>query len=157
MQKITPFLWFDGQAEEAAKFYASIFKKSRIKSVTRYGKEGPGPGGSVMVVDFQINGQDFTALNGNAQFKFNESVSFVVHCDTQKEVDYYWDRLSKGGKEIACGWLKDKYGLAWQVTPKALLRMIKDKDPVKKQRVMKAMMGMVKLDIRKLKQAYARG
>ncbi len=155
--KITPFLWFDDQAEQAAKFYTSIFKKSKIKSVTRYSDAGPGPKGSVMTVTFEIEGREFIALNGGPQYQFNESVSFMVHCKTQAEVDRYWKKLtSGGGKEVACGWLKDKYGLCWQIVPTVLLELISSKDAAKSQRVMQAMMNMVKLDIRRLKQA-ARG
>ena len=155
MQKITPFLWFNGQAEQAAKFYASIFPKSKIRRVTRYGDAGPGPTGSVMTVEFEIAGQKFIALNGDSQFKFNESVSFMVHCETQAEVDRYWKKLTAGGgKEVACGWLKDKYGLPWQIVPTVLLELISSKDAAKSQRAMRAMMNMVKLDIAKLKQAY---
>jgi predicted 3-demethylubiquinone-9 3-methyltransferase (glyoxalase superfamily) len=155
MQKITPFLWFNGQAEQAAKFYASIFPKSKIRKVTRYGDAGPGPTGSVMTVEFEIAGQKFIALNGDSQFKFNESVSFIVHCKTQAEVDRYWKKLTAGGgKEVACGWLKDKYGLCWQIVPTVLLELISSKDAAKSQRAMRAMMNMVKLDIAKLKQAY---
>src|SRR5690242_4568282 len=155
MQKITPFLWFNGQAEQAAKFYASIFPKSKIRKVTRYGDAGPGPTGSVMTVEFEIAGQKFIALNGDSQFKFNESVSFMVDCKTQAEVDRYWKKLAAGGgKEVACGWLKDKYGLSWQIVPTVLLELISSKDAAKSQRAMQAMMNMVKLDIAKLKQAY---
>ena len=154
MQKITPFLWFNGQAEQAAKFYTSIFPKSKIRKVTRYGDAGPGPTGSVMTVEFEIAGQKFIALNGDSQFKFNESVSFMVHCKTQAEVDRYWKKLTAGGgKEVACGWLKDKYGLCWQIVPTVLLELISSKDAAKSQRAMQAMMNMVKLDIAKLKQA----
>lgn len=154
MQKITPFLWFNGQAEQAAKFYAAIFPKSKIRKVTRYGDAGPGPTGSVMTVEFEIAGQKFIALNGDSQFKFNESVSFMVHCKTQAEVDRYWKKLTAGGgKEVACGWLKDKYGLCWQIVPTVLLELISSKDAAKSQRAMQAMMNMVKLDIAKLKQA----
>lgn len=155
MLKITPFLWFDNQAEEAAKFYISIFKKSRIKSVTRYGEGGPRPKGSVLTVAFTLNGQEFTAMNGGPGHPLTDAVSFVVHCDTQKEVDIYWEKLTQGGKEVACGWLKDKYGLSWQVVPREMLRLLQDKDPVKSNRVIQAIMKMVKLDIKKLKRAYA--
>lgn len=156
MQKITPFLWFNGQAEQAAKFYTSIFPKSKIRKVTRYGDAGPGPKGSVMIVEFEIAGQKFIALNGDSQFKFNESVSFMVDCKTQAEVDRYWKRLTAdGGKEVACGWLRDKYGLSWQIVPTVFLEMVSSKDAAKAQRAMQAMMNMVKLDIKKLKQAAA--
>jgi predicted 3-demethylubiquinone-9 3-methyltransferase (glyoxalase superfamily) len=154
-QKIAPFLWFDNNAEEAANFYTSIFKNSKILNVSRYGDAGPGPKGSVMVVDFQIEGQEFIALNGGPNFKFTEAVSFMVNCDTQEEVDEFWEKLSAGGEKSQCGWLKDKYGLSWQITPKILGRLMADKDPEKSKRVMEAMMQMSKIDIAKLKQAYA--
>jgi predicted 3-demethylubiquinone-9 3-methyltransferase (glyoxalase superfamily) len=154
MKKITPFLWFDSEAEEAAKFYASIFKKSKINRVRRYGDEGAGPKGKVMTVEFTLNGQNFVGLNGGPGHPHTDAISFVVECETQKEVDDYWKKLSEGGKEIQCGWLKDKYGVAWQVVPGVLLKMISDKNPEKRTRVMKAMMQMVKLDIKKLRQAY---
>ena len=154
MQRITPFLWFDGKAEEAAKFYVSIFKNSKMGKVVRNGDAGPGPKGSVLVASFEIEGQEFTALNGGPQFKFNESVSFVVHCKTQQEVDYYWDKLlAGGGQESMCGWLKDKFGLSWQITPDVLLELISDPDPAISQSVMKAMMQMRKIDIEGVKQA----
>jgi predicted 3-demethylubiquinone-9 3-methyltransferase (glyoxalase superfamily) len=154
MQKITPFLWFDRQAEEAAKFYTAIFKKSKIKKITRYTKVGPGPEGSVMTVEFTLNGQVFVALNGGPNFKFTEAISLVVNCETQAEVDRYWKKLTAGGgKAVACGWLKDKYGLFWQITPTMLIKLIGDKDPDKVNRVMTAMMQMVKLDIKKLRVA----
>lgn len=152
MEKITPFLWFDKEAEEAAKFYTSIFKKSKVKRVVPPG--GPGPKGSVLVVDFTINGQDFTALNGGPGHPLTDAVSFVVHCKTQKEVDSYWAKLTKGGKEVACGWLTDKYGLSWQIVPDEMLRMLDGKEPEKTQRAFQAMMKMVKLDIKALKKAY---
>ena len=159
LQKITPFLWFDGQAEAAAKFYTCIFKGSKILRITRYGKNGPNmsgrPKGSVMTVAFQLNGQEFVALNGGPMFKFTEAVSFVVNCRTQREIDYFWKKLSAGGKEIQCGWLKDKYGLCWQVVPATLGELLSDRDADRSQRVMQAVLQMVKLDIRKLKQAYA--
>lgn len=153
-QAITPFLWFDHQAEEAANFYTSIFKNSKIDSVTRYGEAGPGPAGSVMTVAFRLNGQSFTALNGGPNFKFTEAISFVAHCDTQAEVDDLWTKLTADGQEVQCGWLKDKYGLSWQVVPNALLEMIKDSDAQRKQRVTKAMLQMKKLDIAALEAAY---
>ncbi|MGD0745965.1 MAG: VOC family protein [Verrucomicrobiota bacterium] len=153
MQTITPFLWFDNQAEEAAKFYTGIFKNSRIKKIIRHGEAGPGPKGTVMTVEFQLEGQEFVALNGGPHFKFTEAVSFVVNCRTQKEVDYFWRKLSAGGKEVQCGWLKDKYGLSWQIVPAVLGRLLSGKDAAKSQRVMQAMLKMVKLDIQKLKQA----
>ena len=153
MQKITPFLWFDGQAEEAVKFYTSIFKNSKLKKIARYTKVGPGPEGSAMTVAFTLNGQDFVALNGGPNFKFTEAISLVVNCETQAELDRYWKKLSAGGKKVACGWLKDKYGLFWQITPTMLTKLIADKDSDKVNRVMTAMMKMVKLDIKKLKSA----
>ena len=162
MQKITPFLWFDDQAEEAANFYTSIFKNSRVGNILRYGEEAARvsesgrPVGSVLTIEFEIAGQKFVALNGGPQFKFNESVSFVVNCETQDEVDYFWAKLtSHGGEESACGWLKDKYGLSWQITPTVLIDMLHDKDPQKAERVMKAMLQTKKIDIEKLKVAYA--
>lgn len=155
MQKITPFLWFDSQAEEAVKFYTSIFKKSKILTIARYGEAGPGPKGSVMTVVFELEGQQFIALNGGPHFKFTESISFVVNCKTQAEVDNFWKKLSAGGKEVQCGWLKDKYGLSWQIVPTVLGELMSDKDAAKSQRVMQAMLKMVKLDIKKLKDAYA--
>ena len=155
MQKVTPFLWFDNQAEEAANFYVSIFKNSKINHVARYGDAGPGPKGSVMVVSFQLEGQPFTALNGGPQFKFTEAVSFVVDCKSQEEVDHFWDKLSAGGKTQACGWLKDKYGLSWQIVPTVLMELVSDPDREKSNRVMQAMMQMTKIDIAKLQQAAA--
>jgi predicted 3-demethylubiquinone-9 3-methyltransferase (glyoxalase superfamily) len=154
-QRITPFLWFDGHAEEAAKFYVSIFPSSKVGSISRYGEAGPGPKGSVMTVTFELDGLEFTALNGGPTFKFTEAISLVVHCETQAEVDHYWDKLSAGGREVQCGWLKDKYGLSWQIVPNALMEFIHDKDPAKSQRVMAAMMQMKKIDIAGLKAAYA--
>jgi len=154
MQKITPFLWFDANAEEAANFYTSVFKDSKILSTARYGDAGPGPKGSVMTVNFQIFGQEFVALNGGPQFKFTEAVSFMVNCETQEEVDFYWSKLSAGGEEGPCGWLKDRFGLSWQVVPTALLKLIKDPDPAKAQRVMKAMLQMKKIEIKELEDAY---
>jgi len=154
MQKITPFLWFDNQAEEAAKFYVSIFKNSKIVGVTRYGEAGPGPQGRVMTVTFVLGGQEFIALNGGPHFKFTEAVSFVVNCTSQEEVDYFWEKLLEGGgKESQCGWLKDKYGLSWQITPTVLPELLQDKDPEKANRVMQAMLKMVKIDIETLKRA----
>jgi predicted 3-demethylubiquinone-9 3-methyltransferase (glyoxalase superfamily) len=160
IQKITPFLWFDNQAEQAANYYVSIFRNSRIGQVTRYGKEGYEihrmEEGTVMTVDFDIENQKFMALNGGPVFKFNEAISFQVLCDTQEELDYYWVKLSEGGDKNAqqCGWLKDKYGVSWQIVPKVLPKMIQDKDQVKSQRVMKAMLQMQKLDIQTLIQAF---
>jgi predicted 3-demethylubiquinone-9 3-methyltransferase (glyoxalase superfamily) len=154
MQKITPFLWFDGEAEEAANFYVSIFKNSKVLSVSRYGDGAPRPKGSVMTVAFDLDGQKFVALNGGPQYAFTPAVSFVVNCETQEEVDHYWEKLTAGGKEVQCGWLTDKYGLSWQITPTILITMLQDKDPAKAQRVMKAMMKMIKLDIKELQRAY---
>jgi predicted 3-demethylubiquinone-9 3-methyltransferase (glyoxalase superfamily) len=155
MQKITPFLWYDDKAEEAAKFYCSVFKDSKVLSVARYGDAGPGPKGSVMVVEFQIEGQEFVALNAGPRFKFTEAISFVINCKTQEEVDYFWEKLTAdGGAESMCGWLKDKYGLSWQVVPTILTELMKDKDPAKAQRVMQAMLQMKKIDIPTLKRAY---
>ena len=154
MQKITPFLWYDTQAEEAANFYVSIFKNSKVLSLTRYGEAGPGPKGSAMTVEFELEGQKFVALNGGPHFKFTEAVSFVVNCATQEEVDYFWEKLlDGGGKESQCGWLKDKYGLSWQIVPTVLPELLQDKDPEKANRVMQAMMKMVKIDIETLKRA----
>ena len=154
-QRITPFLWFDGQAEEAANFYVSIFPNSKVLSTSRYGEGGPGPKGTVMTVSFELDGLSCTALNGGPMFKFTEAISLVVHCETQAEVDHYWDRLSAGGQQVQCGWLKDKYGLSWQVVPNALIELVQDKDPAKSQRVIAAMMQMKKIDIAGLKAAYA--
>ena len=159
MQKITPFLWFDDQAEEAVKFYTSIFKDSKTGRILRYDDEAAKasgrPVGSVLTIEFELEGQKFVALNGGPEFKFNESVSFVVNCETQQEVDYYWQKLiADGGQESACGWLKDKFGLSWQVTPAVLIDLLHDKDSEKAERVMKAMLQMQKIDIDKLKAAY---
>lgn len=154
MRKITPFLWFDKQAEEAAKFYVSIFKNSKILGVTRYGEAGPGPKGSVMTVRFQLAGQELIALNGGPQFKFTEAISLSVDCKTQDEVDEYWRKLTEGGEEGPCGWLKDKFGLSWQVNPTILGKMLSDPDPKKSKRAMEAMLQMKKIDIARLKQAY---
>jgi predicted 3-demethylubiquinone-9 3-methyltransferase (glyoxalase superfamily) len=154
MPKITPFLWFDDQAEEAARFYVSVFPDSRIVNTTRYGEAGPGPRGSVMTVVFQLDGREFIALNGGPQFKFTEAVSFSVDCRTQKEVDEFWGKLSEGGEEGPCGWLKDRYGLSWQINPTALGEMLSDPDPQKSKRVMEAMLKMKKIDIAGLKKAY---
>ena len=154
IQKITPFLWFDHEAEEAANFYTSVFKNSKVESVTRYGEAGPGPKGSVMTVAFELEGQKFTALNGGPSFKFTEAISFVVHCETQQEVDHYWENLSEGGKEVQCGWLKDKFGLSWQIVPNALIEILKGNDAARSQRVMQAMFQMKKIDIARLEDAY---
>ena len=157
MQKITPFLWFSDNAEEAVRFYVSIFKNSKIGKIARYGEAGEKvagrPAGSVMTVEFQLEGEDFVALNGGPMFKFTEAISFVVNCETQEEVDYYWRKLSTGGKEVQCGWLKDKFDLSWQIVPTILPELLSDRDAAKSQRVMQAMLEMVKLDIKKLKQA----
>jgi predicted 3-demethylubiquinone-9 3-methyltransferase (glyoxalase superfamily) len=152
-QKITTFLWFNNNAEEAVNFYVSIFKNSKILNTARYGDIGPGPKGTVMTIAFELDGQEFTALNGGPQFKFTEAISLVVHCQTQEEVDYFWERLSEGGEKVECGWLKDKFGLSWQIVPDVLLELLHDRDEQKSQRVMKAMMQMKKLDIQQLEQA----
>jgi predicted 3-demethylubiquinone-9 3-methyltransferase (glyoxalase superfamily) len=155
MQKITTFLWFDKEAVEAAKFYCSIFKKSKILGTMRNFEGVPGSNADVLTVQFRLGDQEFVALNGGPQFKFTEAISLMINCKDQKEVDYYWEKLlAGGGKESACGWLKDKYGLSWQVTPTILMKMIADKNRTKAKRAMDAMMQMVKLDIRKLKEAY---
>jgi len=157
-QRITPFLWFDHQAEEAAKFYVSIFKDSRITSVARYddaaAKAAGRPNGSVMTVAFELDGQELTALNGGPVFKFTEAISLVVNCQTQEEVDHFWSKLSAGGQEVQCGWLKDRFGVSWQVVPTVLSEMLQDKDPEKSKRVMAAMLKMTKLSIEGLKHAY---
>lgn len=157
MQRITPFLWFDGNAEEAAQHYVSIFKNARVLDVARYGEAGPGPTGSAMVVTFELNGQQFMALNGGPQFRFTEAVSFVVHCETQQEVDAFWEKLSAGGETGRCGWLKDKFGVSWQVVPTALGTLLRDANPGKSQSVMRAMLQMDKLDMGRLQEAYANG
>ena len=161
MQKITPFLWFDGNAEEAVKSYTSIFKNSKVGRILRYSEEvakvsqSGMPAGSALTIEFEIEGQKFVALNGGPEFKFNESISFVVNCETQKEVDYFWEKLAAdGGEESQCGWLRDKFGVSWQVTPTVLIDMLHDKDSEKAQRAMKAMLQMQKIDIEKLKAAY---
>ena len=154
MQKITPFLWFDNQAEEAVNFYVSVFKNSKVGTIARYGDSGPGPKGSVMTIAFELDGQNFTALNGGPHFKFTEAISLVVNCANQEEVDYFWGKLTAdGGQEVQCGWLKDKYGLSWQVVPKILPELVQSGDPKKSERVMKALMQMKKLDVAKLKEA----
>jgi predicted 3-demethylubiquinone-9 3-methyltransferase (glyoxalase superfamily) len=154
MQKITPFLWFDDKAEEAANLYVSIFKNSQILNIARYGEAGPGPKGSVMTVTFELEGQQFMALNGGPHYKFSPAISFFVNCDTQAEVDQLWANLSAGGREVQCGWLQDKFGVSWQIIPKALMELMQDKDPVKSQRVFKAMLQMTKIDVEGLKRAY---
>jgi predicted 3-demethylubiquinone-9 3-methyltransferase (glyoxalase superfamily) len=161
MQKINPCLWFDDKAEEAAKFYVSIFKNSKLGNITRYGEAGAEvsgrPTGSVMTVTFEIEGQEFVALNGGPHFKFSEAISFMVKCETQKEIDEMWEKLSQGGKEGQCGWMKDKYGLSWQIVSPVWDEMLRDKDVKKSERVMKAILQMSKPDIKTLKQAYDNG
>jgi len=154
MQKIIPFLWFDGKAEEAANFYVSIFKNSKIGKVRRYGEAGPGPKGTAMSVEFELDGEQFIALNGGPQFTFSPAISFFVNCETQEEVDELWEQLSAGGQKNRCGWLQDKFGLSWQIIPTVLGKLIADPDPQKSNRVMKAMLQMDKIDINGLKQAY---
>lgn len=153
MQKITPFLWFDNNAEEAMNFYTSIFKNSKVGNVVRYGEAGPGPAGSVLTASFEINGMEFTALNGGPRFKFTEAISFQVPCESQEEVDYYWNKLSEGGQIQQCAWLKDKFGLSWQIVPTVLPKLLGDPDRAKANRVMQAMLQMKKIDIAKLQQA----
>ncbi len=156
MQKITPFLWFDDKAEEAAKFYTSVFKNSKIMSVTRYGTAGPGPQGKVMSVTYELAGQEFIALNGGPHFTFSPAISFFVHCETQQEIDELWQQLSAGGEQQQCGWLKDKFGVTWQIVPTVLGQMLQDKDARKAKNVMNAMLKMIKLDINDLRRAYER-
>ncbi len=151
----TTCLWFDGQAEEAANHYTSIFKNSKLGRVGRYTEAGPGPAGTVLAIEFELNGQKFVALNGGPQFTFNEAISFQIHCNDQDEVDYYWSKLSEGGEEVACGWLKDKYGVSWQVIPIVLVDMISDPDPEKAKRAAEAMLAMTKFDIAALQKAHA--
>ena len=153
MQSITPFLWFDGQAEEAMNFYVSIFKNSKVGRVTRYGEGGPGPSGTVMSATFELDGQEFYALNGGPQHKFTPAISFFVNCETQQDVDELWGKLSDGGRKDRCGWLQDKYGLSWQIIPSILGKLLNDKDAAKSQRVMMAMLQMSKIDIAGLKKA----
>lgn len=153
MHKITPFLWFDGRAEEAASFYTSVFKNSKLGRIARYGDAGPGAKGTVMSASFEIDGQEFVALNGGPQFEFTPAISFLVHCETQDEVDYLWEKLSDGGQEIQCGWVTDRFGVTWQIVPTILGQLLADKDSAKVSRVMKAMLQMKKLDIDRLKQA----
>lgn len=153
MQRIKPFLWFDDNAEEAMNFYLSIFKNSRVLKVTRCGEGGPGPAGTVMTAEFELDGQEFVGLNGGPRFKFTEAVSFVVNCETQEEVDRYWEKLSEGGEKSRCGWLKDKFGLWWQVVPNVLAELMADKDPEKAKRVMQSMLQMDKIEIEPLKRA----
>ena len=154
MQKITPFLWFDGKAEEAMNFYVSIFKNAKVGKVTRYPEGGPAPAGTVLTCSFQLDGQEFIALNAGPMFSFTPAISFSVDCKSQEEVDHYWEKLSEGGQKERCGWLKDKFGLSWQISPTVLGELMGDKDPEKAKRVMQAMMQMDKIDIAKLKQAY---
>lgn len=154
MPRISTFLWFDTEAEEAARFYTSIFKNSKIKTITHYGDPGPGPKGSVMTVSFELDGHDFVGLNGGPVFKFTEAISLAIECKNQEEIDYYWEKLSAGGEKVECGWLKDMYGLSWQVVPKAMIEMLSDRDQEKVDRVMTAMLGMKKLDMAELERAY---
>jgi predicted 3-demethylubiquinone-9 3-methyltransferase (glyoxalase superfamily) len=156
IQKITPFLWFDNQAEEAMNFYVSIFKDSKVLSISRYGEGAPVPVGTVMTASFLIEGQEFTALNGGPLFSFTEAISFVIHCQTQEEVDHYWEKLTYGGEEVQCGWLKDKFGVSWQVVPEALGRLLNNPDPNKAQRAMQALFTMKKIDISQLQAAADR-
>jgi predicted 3-demethylubiquinone-9 3-methyltransferase (glyoxalase superfamily) len=154
MQKITPFLWFDANAEEAVAFYTSIFPNSSVQQIERYGKDNSGPEGTVMLIAFTLNGQAFNALNGGPVYQFNPAISFLVSCEDQAEVDHYWEHLTEGGQEVQCGWLTDKYGVSWQIVPKALDEMLADPDPRKAYRAMQAMLKMVKLDIAGLKKAF---
>ena len=155
MQKFTPCLWFDGNAEEAVNFYTSIFKHSKIGGMARYGEGGPGQKGTVMTVTFQLDGQDFLALNGGPHFTFSPAISFIVNCETQQEVDELWEKLSAGGEKGQCGWLKDRFGVSWQIVPTVLGEMMQDKDPKRSERVMQALLQMGKLDIETLRRAYA--
>jgi predicted 3-demethylubiquinone-9 3-methyltransferase (glyoxalase superfamily) len=155
MQGINPFLWFDNNAEEAMNLYVSVFKNAKVLNVARYGDAGPGPKGTVMTAEFELDGKKFVALNGGPHFKFTEAVSFVVNCENQEEVDYYWEKLSEGGEKSRCGWLKDKFGLSWQIVPTILGKLMADKDPEKSKRVMQAMLKMDKIDIEPLKRAHA--
>ncbi len=157
MKGITPFLWFDTKAEEAARFYTSVFPNSKIEVISRYGEAGPGPKGTVMTVAFELAGQEFVALNGGPMFAFSPAISFVVNCETQKEVDHLWEKLSEGGAKDRCGWLKDRYGVSWQIVPTILRELIADRDPAKSGRVMKAMLAMDKLDIGRLREAARQG
>jgi predicted 3-demethylubiquinone-9 3-methyltransferase (glyoxalase superfamily) len=154
MQRIVPFLWFDSNAEEAVNFYISVFKNSKILNIARYGDAGPGPKGTVMTMNFQLEGQDFMALNGGPHYTFSPAISFFVNCETQAEVDELWEKLTAGGSDVQCGWLRDKFGVSWQIIPRTLIELMQDKDPMKSQRVFKAMMGMIKIDIEGLKRAY---
>lgn len=154
MNKISPCLWFDGNAEEAANFYLGVFRSARIKEIMRHTESSPGPAGSVLAVLFELEGEDFMALNGNSDFKFTPAVSMFIKCETQAEIDHYWDKLMDGGQSMACGWLTDRFGVTWQIAPTRLLAMLQDPDPVKADRTMKAMMDMIKLDIATLDRAY---
>lgn len=154
MQKLTTFLWFDGKAEEAARFYVSVFRDAKLGGIMRYSEAGPRPKGEVMTASFELFGRDFVALNGGPQYQFTPAVSFMVECETQEELDSYWDRLADGGKPIQCGWITDKFGMTWQITPKILLPMLQDKDSARATRVTQAMFGMVKLDFAGLQRAY---
>src|SRR5262245_42931834 len=154
-QKITTFLWFNNNAEEAVNFYCSVFKNSKVLTTTHYGDSGAGPKGSVMTMDFELDGQRFTALNGGPTFKFTEAISLVVHCDTQQEIDYFWEKLSEGGQKVECGWVKDKYGLSWQIVPDFLFELLRSGDKQKTQRVMQAVMRMKKLEVEGLQRAAA--
>ena len=154
MQKITTFLWFNGNAEEAANYYVSTFKHSKIVNIARFGEAGPGPKGSVMLVTFELEGQQFMALNGGPQYTISPAISLFVNCETQAEVDDLWAKLTAGGKEVQCGWLTDKFGVSWQIIPREFMELMQDKDPVKSQRVFKAMMQMVKIDLEVVKRAY---
>jgi predicted 3-demethylubiquinone-9 3-methyltransferase (glyoxalase superfamily) len=156
MQKITPCLWFDNQAEEAVRFYTSIFNNSKIGEVTYYGEGAPRPKGSVLTVRFYLDGQEFLALNGGPVFKFTEALSFIVNCETQQEMDRMWEKLSEGGEKVQCGWLKDKYGMSWQIVPIVLAKMLSDPDPARAERVLHAVMQMKKLDIKGLEEAYGK-
>ena len=157
MQKITPFLWFHDNAEEAVNFYLAIFKNSKISTITRYGEPGPGPQGAVMTIAFQLDGQEFVALNGGPAYTMTPAISFVVNCDTQEEIDYYWEKLSAGGEKVQCGWLQDKFGVSWQIVPPILIELINDPDKAKSERVMQAMLKMIKLDINAIKDAAKQG
>jgi len=157
MQRMATCLWFDGRAEEAMKFYTSVFKNSKTGTVTRYGDAGPGEKGSVMTASFEVNGHEFLGLNGGPEYTFSHAISMIVYCDTQEEIDDLWDKLCDGGEPVQCGWLKDKFGLSWQIVPSIVPRLISDKDPARTDRVMKAIFQMVKLDIKRLKEAYGQG
>jgi predicted 3-demethylubiquinone-9 3-methyltransferase (glyoxalase superfamily) len=157
MQRITPFLWFNDNAEQAVNFYLSVFKNSKITDITHYGEAGPGPKGSVMTLAYQLDGQEFVAINGGPSYTISPAISFVVNCDTQEEIDYYWEKLSAGGKKVQCGWLQDKFGVSWQIVPPLLIELIGDPDKAKADRVMKAMLKMIKLDINAIKEAAKQG